>query len=360
MKIRILVYFLLFGLSFVSLVRQLPNRRLSRSTVFFASFLAFLLSVFPVWSGDYHHIAAVYDQLAMGFSTNLEDVYVYVAQRIVRNYLQFRVLLWGTGFFLILFTFKRLHIKFETALLFYIAVSLLTYSYARVSIAMAIMFYGLAVVVTSPIRSKFLSCFGGVLLIGLSFYFHKSALFGIVVVLMSLLLFNLDRWKFVLFSVGYIFLISITSSYLTEFLSLDSEETMLNVDNARRYMEASTSVGGLGERIQNILIRSNFYLVVFIIIKTIFNKTFNSFPSDIKVFSTVTILIVASATIFAFDMGYNTYVIYYRFLNFAIIPMIIVLSYCLNNNVEKKLSLLSLCLGLTASSYTIMYSLYLA
>ena len=91
-----------------------------------------------------------------------------------------------------------------------------------------------------------------------------------------------------------------------------------------------------------------------------FNKMYKYVPSDVYAFCIVAVLIIASASVFAFDMGFNTYVFYYRFLNYAMIPSAVLLSYTKTYHIEKGIMKWTYLLGIVASSYIIIYRLYQA
>ncbi len=360
MTLFIFLYILLYGTIYYMLYNVIDKVRMPNSKKYFCVLGTFIICLFPIWSGDYHHYSEEFYDLQTGYYTHMEEIYTYIAQNLVSNYFLFRLLLWGAGNILILLTFKRLSIRFHVALLYYMAISILWFSYARVSCGMALMFYGLSLLACPFSKAKLLSFLLGICLVLSSFFFHKSSLFGIAMIIAALFFYNMSKNKLFMFGVVYIVFVAFAGFYLNSFLSLDVDETIIDVKSAQKYLDLTSKHNGIGAFIQDALIIGNYYLILFIIFKTITSGSFHGFPRNIKIFTIATFFIISGASLFAFDLGYNTYIIYYRFLNFSIIPLCVFLAYCYDNGIAKKGVRLSLYIGFVSSIYTLLYSLYLS
>lgn len=96
-----------------------------------------------VWNYDFSNGATNYG----------EPVYGYIARFTERNYLLFRLIVWGGAFLCALQAFKRMRINVNMAAFMLIAAFLLRFNYARASLGMAIYFLGLSFLI-SPYRKK--------------------------------------------------------------------------------------------------------------------------------------------------------------------------------------------------------------
>lgn len=102
--------------------------------------------VFAFWGSDFFHVYDNYKEL-LSTGWTLESVYQIIAQEIAPdNYFLWRLVVWGLATILIIKIFKRVDINQDLAVSFFLMIWILWFSYARVSLAMAMVFFGLALV----------------------------------------------------------------------------------------------------------------------------------------------------------------------------------------------------------------------
>ena len=70
------------------------------------------------------------------------------------------------------------------------------------------------------------------------------------------------------------------------------------------------------------------------------------------------IYIILISSVFLISDSMNTYVLYYRFLYFAIIPTVIVLAYFYSNNILPKFTKTTINTGIVSTVYLLVYALY--
>lgn len=338
------------------------NHKTSNPRIYIAILLAILFCVYAFWAGDYLHAMERYSQLQAGYDWHFEDVYIFIAHNFGVSYHTFRLIIWGTTMLLITLTYNRLNVRWDLTLFFCFTFYLLYLSYARVSLAMAIMFYGYSLMVKPFNRVRLLSPIFGAAMVCCAVFFHRTALFGIAIIFLSYLFGILSgRWKIFILIALYPLIIIIVKFFLADLFIMEmDEDSLLDVDSAQIYMSSSERRDGWGMILQNYLYRIPFYVMIFVFIKMHFNKKYKYVPRDVYAFCIVAVLIIASASVFAFDMGFNTYVFYYRFLNYAMIPSAVFLSYTKSNHIEKETMKYTYLLGIVASSYIIIYRLYQA
>lgn len=328
----------------------------------FGLFIILSFCLFAFWGNDWFHIAISYQYLKQGEFSHLEELYTYLIQNICPDYLTFRLVVWGVALVFLGQTIKSLKIEKDIAWLCFVAVGLLWFSYARVSLAMSIMFYALSIYNSenNKLRNKF---FAVLLLIG-SYYCHKSALFGIILVIVSSHIHKLDKKTLLLMGLGLPLLYIMIDSFLSHYMTLQ-EDTIgdawaMSIVSAQSYMDREVSETGLGLLLQQILERSTYILIAFIGIKISSNKSLAlNIPNRILAFIKLLVLMVLIAFMFQFDFGFNTSLIADRFFRFSFIPSSLLLAYCIRNNIYPKYSKFAFHLGLCATFYELFYCLYM-
>lgn len=325
--------------------------------------LMFIFVLFSFWGADWFHYYSEFGNLRRGGRTNLEDVYVWIAQNLSPNYLLFRLVVWGSSLCLLLHMFKRLSIPTNLAIFFFGSIYIIWFSYARVTAAMVLVYYGLTVLY-KPYKSKLFSLLLGISAIGCAFYFHKSALFGIVAALLAILLDKFEKRTFIILLLCYPILLYFSQSYLSGFLMVD----VGNADGAfgasmasgQRYLEADLKKSGLGSIIFGFLEKTPHFLLAFLSFKFIRSNFFNSAPKDIKVFLRLQFFIVLLSSLFMFDLGANTETIFIRFLRFSVIPSCIILTYFYSIQYKFKYTKLVYYVALSSTIYSLLYTMHIA
>ena len=103
---------------------------------------AFVLVVYVCVDNDWYHyqqIISDYD-FSSRARNHGEKVYGVIARLVDRNYLLFRIIVWGGALLITTLTFKRFKINLNNAVYFIIAAFLLKFSYARATLAMHVIF----------------------------------------------------------------------------------------------------------------------------------------------------------------------------------------------------------------------------
>lgn len=327
---------------------------------FFTILLMFLFVLFSFWGPDWFHYQECYASLKLGGLTHIEDVYYWIAQNLSPNYLVFRLVIWGSGLILYLLTLKRMPISRDLSILLFSCIFLPYFSYTRVSLAMAMGFWGLSIM-CNPHRSKILSYLLGIIFILGSFYFHKSSLFLIVILLFTILLLKFPKktlWLLILFYPLFIYL---TKGEISEFLMADMSSSNESFNSymmgGQQYLSDEKKVHGVGANLSMLAEILPYFMLLFISLKTILKGSYR-IPKTIYAFILALILIITGSSIFMFDMEANTDIVYIRFMRFAAIPSSIVLSYFYVNNISAKYTRLCYWLFILGIFYRISYVFY--
>lgn len=322
--------------------------------------LILLFCLYSFWGKDWFGYLLYYKEIERGgVVSSIEDIYNWVG-KFCPSYAIFRLVIWGPALFFFLKTIKRLSLDLDIVLFFFCSIYLIWFSYARVSLAMAVIFYGYSLMYSSRKRLD-LKYILGIILILASFYLHKSSIFAIIVVFTAELL---KRWSkvsvalpIIIFPIAVIIAISQFGSFVDSLVN--NEANVMNeyatVGNA--YLNSDSYIAGPGVLLQWFFERTPYYLLSFICIKVIWRNDLRVAP-NIKPFMLVLFLLVLTATVFLFDFGFNTATLYGRFIRYAQIPACIVLSHLYTKNIYLKLTKVTYWLAIVGTAYSLFYVMY--
>lgn len=334
--------------------------RLSDVTVWSLILVACL---FPFYSGDYFHYISHIRKIEAGIDVNLESVYYYIAEKVHYNYLYWRLTVWGGAIALLYWLLSRLPQHEDILLFCFIAVYLLEFSYSRVNLSQIVMFSGCVFYVQSRVKREFLYSVLGLAIILVSLFFHKSALYGIFVMLLAIATVRFFSIKLlvVMIAVFMMFLNQMTSLLSDMIYSVVYEDSeLINVDVAHIYVETKYVSAGLGEMLQNALTRSVQYVYVCFFMVVLLNGIYRKMPYYIQVLMLQAFFSIVFALAFLLDFNINTYVFYFRFLKFSYMSIVIVIAYMIQQRLFVRWAKTMLYLGMSGSLYTLLYSAYCA
>lgn len=326
----------LYFVSLLLLYKAYLKKPVSRIRVFLAIIAFATACVFNYISGDYYHYKAWFEIYSIIAKSNIEDVYSIIASY-TSSYSVFRMIVWGGALLLFLYTCKL--VKIDFALLFFIFVSryFIVFSYARVSLCMAICFCGFAMM-SQLWEKKFLMGLLGVAVMGLSVYFHKTGVMAIGICLLSVLILKQNRINIVLLIILLPLLIYLISSFVNLYQEAEFSETSIMIEGGQRYLEGGASrYSSFTKNVVDIIWRIPYFVLMVIYIKMIHADMFNTMPVYIRLFANASVLSVLISFLFLIVPGINSFVLYYRLINFAMIPSVIFVTYCYTNNICMKL-----------------------
>ena len=325
----------------------------------------FLFFLFAFWGADWFHIAVFYPYLRAGERTHMEDIYQWIAQNVAPNYLIFRTIVWGACLLLVKLIFDRLDVQKDLLWFMFAVFGVVWCSYARVSLAMCLMYYGFALLF-KPYKYKHLSNLIAFSAILASYFCHKTALFGIAVIVLATLIRNFNRSSIILLVLSipivYMLLQNIISDYLLFDATGDNDSWNKSVLSAQGYMEREASVVGIGAILLKIMERSAYIvtgaMAAFMIMKDKRNKR-NKRSPIINAFFRLDIIMVLISCLFLLDLGINVSVIAERFFRFLFIPTGIIIAYFWQIRFCMKYTKFIYILGIAYSSYALLYSFYM-
>lgn len=319
-----------------------------------------IFCVFSFYGTDYFHYMLDYEILKSGYEDNsMEDVYIWIVGHI-DSYTLFRLVVWGSAIWLCSLIPNRVGVNRNLFIAILALCFITKIGYARASLAMAMMFCGLAIYLNQKSVKQWTL---GVALIAASFFFHKSAFFGIAMIILALATYKMDSKKLKFIAICYPFFVSLMIILLKYVIDLDpTDDSMLDINAAQNYMNKERVRRGIawGPKLGELLFNGSFYVLVYVYIKAVLTGAYKRWTIPIKIYSTAFFWIVAIATIFAFDLGANTSVYYYRLLYFAMIPAAVFLCHCWAGKFKHKTAIRAFYLAFFSVIYQLTYTIYLA
>lgn len=327
-------------------VRKYPHK-LSYGGIFVALLLCLLYYLFPMGGSDFYSYkewveTAGYTNINQisQYYLHYEKPYYVIVNIVHNNYFFFRLIVWGGSLLLYWRSAIRLELD-KSTFLFYLCIVIVHLTcVSRVCLSYALAFYGFSFLV-KPISRKGNNLFSyiiGTALIIISLFFHRSALF--LLLLLPLSLFNLNKrtiWLFVLAFPAIVVLISTNVfDYILNFDQTDS--SLLDSETASLYLESDKKrVVGLGQSIEFFFKYGSHVVMVLLIAKCILSKAYQSWPTQIQKFANATLYITVIAFALYLAPGASTYKTFERLIAFAYVPESFFMTHLLKNDYEKKI-----------------------
>lgn len=326
-----------------------------------AIILCFVFCLFSFWNTDWFHYQDAFPELKAGWKGHMEEVYVWIAQNLSPNYIVFRLVIWGSAFLLFWRTINILSISKNLALFCFGTIYIIWFSYARVSLAMALVFYGYALL-NSCHRSSLITKIIAISAIGVSFFFHKTAFFAIGVAIVAGVMKKYPKKAVWLMLIVFPLIVIWAKTQLSSFLLVEFDSADGDLSSymmaGQNYMDEVRRVSGIGALIQSFLELFPHYGIAYVSFRCLRSKEVHSIPNDVKAFMLLQIVIVVASSIFAFDLGMNTSTLYVRFLRFAAIPTTILMAYLYENKIDRVLTKRIIALATSGTIYAMLYSFY--
>lgn len=327
--------------------------------------LIIVLCVFSYIDGDYFHYKILYLQERYGIKSRLEDVYGWIIYNMSPTYTAFRIIVWGSATILLVWAIRRLSDNFNMTIFIYTLCYLPWFIYARASLSIALIMLGLSLLIKPLGGKRFVSLLFGVALIGSSWYFHQSALIGIVAAVGALAMKNLKKKSTSILIIILVPIAMFVMGYLlNNFMVMDLESDSSMITSSRRvdYFEVDTSSSlfgeGIGFVIQNLLSLGSLYLSAFLYYLLINDGIYGQMNEAVRICSSYVFIITLAALGVALNSIGNTYVLHYRILFFAMPANAVFLTTVNMNKLKRPLYKIIFGMAAIGSIYSMIYSFY--
>jgi len=322
-------------------------RKNNRKTLVFSWLLMLLFCLFAYWDTDYFSFRE-------GFYTSLRDfrdpLYYYLSCISFNSYTLFRFYIWGGALLLFVKTVKRLHININMCAFVFSIFFLLIFSYARVSLGMAMYFYGLSFLLVPNKNRTIASYIWGIIFISCSYFGHRSML--IPILFTPLILLKLNKYTIaILLVIGFVIGRSageFLSSIATNGVAVGVPELSGASDALEAYAGKDAVVVynwkyTLTQNLKNIgLIISYVYLIW----KCFVLKNQKSIPEWCQRLLNVCTGIFVVAISFLLVDGLGAGILGYRLLYMVGIPVVLIISYLYCNELCKRRTIFMILLSM--------------
>ena len=322
------------------------------------SFLVFVFVVTCSVVGDFYH----YQQLVWNYDftpgarNHGEPIYKYIIGLVDRNYLLFRILIWGGGLLAFSKIVRRIGFNLSNVLFVFVALYILVYSYARASLAMVLYFWGITIFIINK-KNVFLEKILGIFLICFSYSFHHSII--IAIALTPVIFMKLTKRHLVILIVILPLLFFYSKGYIQQMMF---DESTLNNDDLQEKLELYSNREVAIVNWKGLIYEFSGYLTFFIpfivCLNSLYFKNKIIAPEIIQAFFKLSLAMILLAIMFLF-LDIQGKVFFYRILYMTFIPISIMLYYVYNAGmIKKKTFCFIIILGITAQLYRLFYSIY--
>lgn len=338
------------------------GRNLTFGRNLFIIVMCFVFCLFSFWGADWFGYQSYFEWVRSGSISNvsMEEFYLWLMEDVCSNYIVFRAIVWGSSLIFLTITFRKLQLNVGLALFFFCSIYLIYFSYARATLAISMMCYGYSCLWKEKNFRKKNITIWGLLWVMLAFFFHKSAVMGIASIFAALFVLKIPKIGIRMVIVTFPIIILLMNVFFQDYFSVMATDEGIFSEYASAgadYLEKKNGRLGVSTIISWILERSPYYLLAFASYRELRKPSINH-PVGIRAFLVLEFLLVIFSSVFLFDLGVNTSTIYGRFIRFAQIPSVVILTYLYENSMERRPVKLAYSIGIANCAYTLLYSFY--
>lgn len=299
-------------------------------------FALLLFCLYAFWNTDYFSFARVFYE---GLEDFRDPIYQYIAKISFGSYIVFRFWIWGGAILLVRDTAKRFKLNENNFCFVFTVFFLLTFSYARVSLGMALYFWGLSFLLIKDraFFYRFLKVFVSFIF---AYWAHRSML--VIILLTPLAFIKLTKKKIVFLAVLLPFIILSIQIVLGNIivgtlLSGENEFSQSALGYAQSAIEVSFN--WKWELITTLRYWSFYIALIYILYIFFIKNKWKDCASEIRSLLTLTLFIIIIAVtilVIAGNKILGLWVVGYRYLYMSGIPLCIIMSYLYQKNIFNK------------------------
>lgn len=301
--------------------------------------LIVIFCVYAGWDTDYEHYYAIFEDLinepTAAFTTHLEVVYVFIIKYLCfENYSVFRLIIWGIAIILTRSTLKLFNINNSLSICIFILFNLLYFSYARVSLAIALFLYGYALLIRAS-KFKLYNRIVGILCLLSSIIFHKSCMF--LIILLPLSFIPLSSSRIIILLIILPIISNITNISINNFIDyLDQDKDLLKVQSAAQDYSNNPIIAtyGLPGIVILILEKCSYLYGLYITWRYLYSRKMITIEKGIRPLFNISFLLFYLSLVFMIcNIGY---VLERRVLLMSYLPLFYCISYYFYKNFKLK------------------------
>ena len=339
-----------------------PMRDKTRTTLLFGGVVLFAMTSFV--DSDFFH----YNEFMTEFNNlfiDEEDVrveifYQYLISFINGNYALFRLVVWGGAALIAVWVARVYRANSYNMLFVILAGYIVIFSYARATLAVAVLTLGVAMLCTASDKKRMLKSIqiiAGLAIAMCSIYFHRSIL-PVLAVTVGWCLLPRKRlfakgaiWFFVVLVILCAIVIKWGFEELTTIANAWQDDESGTLDKIEHYRSMKGESSNINGYISLVIKYSTFYIPFFVIAHALRKPNIMEKVDGrtVKLYLFV-VMMLAFATSFLF-IGSDSDVLYYRYLYMSFIPLALLISYMKEARTlpERHYKLIIVCLILNTS-----------
>lgn len=316
---------------------------------------ALLLIITACIDTDWFHYRDMVHEYDLSYGTlNYgEPVYRGIVKLVDKNYLLFRIIVWGSAFVMALTAFRRFDINVNTAVFFLIAVFLIKFNYGRATLGMASYYLGLSFLIIPLKQSRFISLLlAAVFLLG-AYEFHHSML--LLIVLTPMVLVPID--KPVVVVIAIVALPVIASFINSNLFLIDRLENEYISDKMGNYLEREGGAANIFGIIQSIMSYGAFIAPILIDSVAISRNRKMIHTSVLKIYRIAISIALVAVSFLLMNLDSSLFV--YRILYMSFIPLSIITVYLFEHHFLSKKNYTFIVLwGISAIAFVLLHLIY--
>lgn len=325
----------------------------NKRTIIF--YYCFIFCIFSTFDGDWYHYKFIVENYFTIYknNTHIEPLYCYIIENLTfGSYFMFRVIVWGSGLFILKKSYKRMHINDNIGWFIFMLFSFIHFSYVRVSLGLSILFYGYTFIVNPIFKKKIISVFLGTIIMFLSVFFHKSMFIPIILAFISFIPFT--KIEFIISLILYPLICKYAEDYIVGYV-FSSDEQIAGAN----YLLKEKIESGIGVKIYNFSIA--IYIALYFVYTSLHylfkgNNSYNTL--FLRIFHWCYALLYIYFVVSTFSVG-GQY-LSSRFLQMIFLPFTFLLYYSVYyKKISDSILNIILYLGWFVFNYRMMYSFYL-
>ena len=270
----------------------------------------------------------------------LEMPYQYIIYYFGGNYFLFRLIVWGGSLLLIALSARAFGVSAYNTMFLVLAGFIIIFSYARATLAMSIFALGAVTIsLASEQRRAMLKKLIGIGIMALSIYFHRSMLPMVIIAVPLLLLpykrdfTRLSLYLFPIMVLGCSLLLREAFGELTLLANSTMDDESGILKKMEYYAEDKGVESNLNGYIALTLKYATFYVPLLLIaISLRSKKVIKTLDNRCIWLYLITYLMIVIATSMLF-IGFDSDVLFYRYLFMSFVPLCILISYMRQNNI---------------------------
>lgn len=312
--------------------------------------------VFAFWNGDWYNYQGIFVRMNKNplAISHMEEFYDFL-MRSCPNYYSFRLVVWGSALTFVHLIIERVKLNKELCYFFFAFCFLHYFSYARVSLAVVVLLYGV-IVFQNPYKYVIPSRILGIALIIGSSFLHKSAPLGLLPVVFSLFVKPANRNSWFYLMLAFVSSVVILRVLFTQILSLDFGELDEYANDIQNSQNESIYFGqDIGYLVTTLCEHIPYFLVAALSFRI---QNEYDMPKGIEAIVKFHFYIVLFSILFAMDLGGNTSQLYYRLLRFSIVPASITISYAYQYGLFPRMTKITALVCMMGGAITLVYTLY--